>query len=168
MINKFITFVNTYSKVDKIDDKIITIINTGLKKYNNFDPTLENEALLYINESDFEDFCLNKIDNTGMIPIKLDDPRLTEYIKIYKDMKKLYIENCEYLLDLLETKILVKLPNSEKDETPIFTIQNIGYSDLIATEKTIRDKLVSMYSGCHQEYQKGMVALYNALKQPVA
>ena len=79
-------------------------------------------------------------------------------------MKTMYIDNCEYLLNLLEQKILVKLPIDEKDETPHFTIKNIGYAELVETETDIRNKLVTMYSGCHEQYQKGMVALYNALK----
>ncbi len=41
--------------------------------------------------------------------------------------------------------------------------QNIGYAELVEIESHIRDKLVSMYSKCHENYQKGIVALFNAL-----
>jgi hypothetical protein len=99
-----------------------------------------------------------------MIPITIDDPRLTEYIKIYKDMKTMYIDNCDYLLNLLEKQVLVKSPVDENNENPHFTIKNIGYSDLVEVETDIRNKLVAMYSGCHEQYQKGIVALYTALK----
>ena len=85
-------------------------------------------------------------------------------------MKNMYIENCEYLLNLLEREVLIKTEpkttnetNAEKEQ-PHFTIKNIGYSELVEVETDIRNKLVSMYSGCHEQYQKGMVSLYNALK----
>ena len=164
MVNKFVDFVNVYSQIDKIDDSIIEIVNTGFKKYDNFSRDIPIEAPLYINEERMEDFCISKVNDDGMIPITLDDPRLTEYIKMYKDMKTTYIDNCEYLLNLLERQILVKSPVDEKNENPHFTIKNIGYSELVEVETDIRNKLVSMYSGCHEQYQKGIVALYNALK----
>ena len=80
-------------------------------------------------------------------------------------MKDNYIDNCEFLLNLLEDKVLVKLPTNEKNETSHFTIQNIAYSDLVNIETEIRNRLVNMYSECHTQYQKGMVALYTALKK---
>ena len=113
-----------------------------------------------------EEFCVEKINNDGMIPVKIDDPRLADYIKIYKDMKTMYIDNCEYLLNLIEKNILVKLPVDDSDVNPHFTIKNIGYAELVETETDIRNKLVAMYSGCHEQYQKGIVSLYTALKQP--
>ena len=79
-------------------------------------------------------------------------------------MKDMYINNCEYLLNLLENNILVKSQVDENNENPHFTIQNISYEDLVETETSIRNKLVEMYSGCHEQYQKGIVALYTALK----
>ena len=117
------------------------------------------------------EFCEDKTNNDSMIPITLDDPRLTEYIKIYKDMKIMYIDNCEYLLNLLEREILIKTKsdttsnnNSSEAEPPHFTINNIGYTELVAVETDIRNKLVAMYSGCHEQYQKGIKSLYTALQ----
>ena len=82
-------------------------------------------------------------------------------------MKNMYIDNCEYLLNLLEREVLVKTSsettNSETN-IPHFTIKNIGYSELVEVETDIRNRLVTMYSSCHEQYQKGMVSLYTALK----
>ena len=164
MINKFIDFVKVYSKIETIDDSILEIVNTGFKSSDDFSSDIPLESELYINEDEMKEFCEKQTNNDSMIPITLDDPRLTEYIKIYKDMKTIYIDNCEYLLNLLERQILVKSPVDEKNENPHFTIKNIGYSELVEVETDIRNKLVSMYSGCHEQYQKGIVALYNALK----
>ena len=166
MIVKFIDFVKLYNNIDKIDDTLFEIVKTSFKTYDKFDSTIPTELPLYINKDEMEEFCVEKINNDSMIPIKLDDPRLADYIKIYKDMKDTYIDNCEYLLNLIEKKILVKLPVDDSDENPRFTIQNIGYAELVTTETDIRNKLVAMYSGCHEQYQKGIVALYTALKQP--
>ena len=161
-MNTFLDFVNSYSKINIIDDKMLEIVNTGFKTYDNF--SIEDTSL-YIDEDKMENFCVDQVNNNIMIPITLNDPRLTEYIKIYKDMKSMYIDNCEYLLNLLEKNILEKLSNDESNETPHFTIKNISYNELVETETNVRNKLVSMYSGCHEQYQKGIVALYNALKK---
>ena len=159
MIQKFLEFVNTYSKIDKLDDKVLDIVNYAFMKNSDF----KTNPDLYIKDSDMTEFCSKNMNDNSTIPITLGDPKLIEYIKIYKNMKTMYIENCEYLLRALEIKILNKVPVDEKDETPHFTIKNIGYSDLALIESDIRDKLVIMYSKCHEEYQKGIVALYKAL-----
>ena len=78
-------------------------------------------------------------------------------------MKNMYINNCEYLFTVLENRILIKSAVDEKDENPHFTIKNIGYGELVEIETDIRNKLVTMYSECHEQYQKGIVALYKAL-----
>ena len=163
MIQKFIEFVNTYSKIDKIDDKVLEIVNTSFKTSSKFDLNNPSEKDLYIKESEMTDFCVKNINDNSMIPITINDPKLTEYIKIYKNMKNMYIENCEYLFRVIENKILSKTPVDEKDENPHFTIKNIGYGELVEIETDVRNKLVSMYSTCHEEYQKGIVALFKAL-----
>jgi hypothetical protein len=119
---------------------------------------------MYIKEDNMIDFCVKNINNNSMIPITISDPKLTEYIKIYKNMKILYIDSCEYLFRILENKILNKNPVDEKDENPHFTIKNIGYGELVEIETDVRNKLVTMYSSCQEQYQLGIVALYNALK----
>ena len=164
VIQKFIDFVNSYANIDTIDEKIIALVNTAFKTGDKFDINNPTEKDLRIKEDNMNDFCKKNVNNNSMIPITLSDPRLTEYIKIYKDMKNVYIDNCEYLLRILETKILDKTPVDEKDENPHFTIKNIGYSDLVSIETDVRNKLVTMYSGCHEKYQRGIVALFNALK----
>ena len=58
----------------------------------------------------------------------------------------------------------MKVPIDEKNETPHFTVNNIGYEELVVIETDVRNILVKMYSGCHEQYQKGMVSLYTALK----
>ena len=78
-------------------------------------------------------------------------------------MKILYIDNCEYLFRILENKILNKSSIDDKDENPHFTIKNIGYGELVEIETDVRNKLVTMYATCQEEYQRGIVALYNAL-----
>jgi hypothetical protein len=99
-----------------------------------------------------------------MIPISLDDSRLDDYIKIYKDLKKIYLDNCEYLLGVLEKQVLIKESVDDKNDNPHFSLKNIGYNDLVSIETDIRNRLVNMYSQCQEHYQKGMVALYNGLK----
>jgi len=164
VVQKFIEFVNSYANIDKIDDKIIAIVNTAFKKSDQYDANNSNEKDFRIKEDKMAEFCKKNANNNSMIPITLNDPRLSGYIKIYKEMKNIYIDNCEYLLRILETKILDKTPVDEKDENPHFTIKNIGYSDLVSIETDVRNKLITMYSGCHEKYQMGMVALFNALK----
>ena len=110
------------------------------------------------------EFCKNNVNNDMMIPITLSDPRLTEYIKIYKDMKDKYITNCRSLLNILEDRILNKSPIDEKDDKPHFTIKNIGYGELVGIETEVRNTLVTMYSKCHENYQLGIVALFKALQ----
>ena len=119
---------------------------------------------MYIIDEDLSDFFAKNVNSESMIPITLDDPRLGEYIKIYKDMKTLYFDNCDYLLGVLEKRILNKSQVDEKNENPHFTVKNIGYNNLVELETDVRNRLVIMYSSCHEQYQKGIVALYNALK----
>ena len=172
MINRFINFVKIYSKIETIDENILEIVNTGFKSSDNFSRDIPLESELYINKDEMKEFCEKQTNNDSMIPITLDDPRLTEYIKIYKDMKTLYIDNCEYLLNLLEREVLVKTTINKNDETnnnnvPHFTIKNIGYAELVEIETNIRNKLVTMYSGCHEQYQKGIMSLYKALQTDI-
>ena len=171
MIQKFIEFVNTYSKIDKIDDKVIKIVNTAFRKISDkktsnnskIDLNIPEDKDLYIKDSDMKEFCKTNMNDNSMIPITINDPKLTEYMTIYKNMKNMYIDNCEFLFRVLENRILNRTPVDEKDETPHFTIKNIGYGDLVEIETEVRDKLVTMYSKCHEEYQKGIVALYKSL-----
>ena len=173
LVQNFISFVNSYSKIDKIDDDIIDIVNKGFKTYNKFSVNVPAEADMYIKEEDMNKFCLDNINDETMIPITLDDPRLVNYIKIYKDMKTLYVDNCDYLLGVLEKKILKTYTidktntidgKNETTQTPHFTLNNVSYDDLLALETDVRNRLVIMYSTCHEQYQKGMVALFNGLK----
>jgi len=99
-----------------------------------------------------------------MIPLSLNDTNLSQFLKVYKDLKAVYLDNCEYLLGVLEKQVLVKLPIDDKDENPSFTLQNIGYNDLVSIETDVRNRLVNMYSKCQEHYQQGIVALFNALK----
>jgi len=79
-------------------------------------------------------------------------------------MKTLYIDNCDYLFNILENKILAKSKVDDKNETSHFTIKNLGYSDLVEIETDVRNKLVTMYASCQEQYQKGIVALFKALQ----
>ena len=122
---------------------------------------------MHINEDELSDICVKNINNDSMIPITIEDPRMGEYIKIYKDMKTLYLDNCDTLLRKLENDILDKskvVENNENNEKMRFTIKNIGYEELVKLETDVRNILVVMYSTCHEQYQKGMAALFNALK----
>ena len=91
MLDKFLEFVGFYTKIDKIDPKIIEIVNTAFKTYDKFSNETKIEADLRITENDFDNFCINNINDTAQIPITLNDPRLSEYLKIYKDLKKIKI-----------------------------------------------------------------------------
>ena len=172
-LQKFKEFVNLYNKVDKLDDKILEIVNTAFKPYNKFSSDNPNETNMYINPDEFDKFCKNNANQMMLIPIKLDDPRLGEFIKIYKDLKNIYLDNCEYLLKLLDDKILVQKTvdtgsqsastSGNIDERPRFTLQNIGFNDLTAIETDVRNHLVTMYSQCHEYYQKAFVAIYKGL-----
>ena len=169
MVKNFIDFVNIYAKIDKIDDKVLEIVNTGFKKSSKFSTDVPQEASMHISEDNMESFCVKNVNDKTMIPIALDDPRLKDYINIYNEMKKTYIKNCEYLFDVLETKILKKsTPKDDKDENLHFMVNNIGYSDLVGIETDVRNKLISMYTNCHEQYQKGIVSLYNALQEKKA
>ena len=161
LIVKFKEFVNTYNGIDKINSKVLEIVNTAFKTYDKF---TDNPAL-NISTNDFEKFCINNINDKLMITIALDDPKLGEYIKIYKDLKMVYLDNCEYLLGVLEKQVLIKSQINDKDDNPHFTLKNIGYNDLVSVETDVRNRLVNMYSQCQEFYQKGMVALYNALTE---
>jgi len=167
LIEKFKEFVNTYAKVDKIDANVIEIVNAAFKSYDKFSKDIASEASLRISETDFEEFCVNNINDKSMISLSLKDENLGEFIKVYKDLKAVYLDNCEYLLGLLENKVLVKSPINDKDENPSFTLQNIGFNDLVSLETDVRNRLVNMYSKCQEHYQQGIVALYNALKTKV-
>ena len=164
-LREFIDFVNTYTKIDKIDDNLLSIVNTTFKTYDKFNKDIPLEAEMYIRDEDLSDFCAKNVNNGSMISLTLDDPRLVEYLKIYREMKTLYIDNCEHLLGVLENKILNKSTVDEKNENPHFTVQNIGYDTLVELETDVRNRLVIMYSSCHEQYQKGMVSLFNGLKQ---
>ena len=155
-----------YSKIDKIDPKILEIINTAFKTYDKFSNETQVEADLRITEDDFDNFCINNINDNAQIPITLNDPRLTEYLKIYKDLKSVYLDNCEYLLTLLEKQVLVKEKSSDTNTAARFTLREISYADLAALETDVRNRLVNMYAQCQQNYQAGLKALFSALKEP--
>uniref|UniRef100_A0A6C0F107 Uncharacterized protein n=1 Tax=viral metagenome TaxID=1070528 RepID=A0A6C0F107_9ZZZZ len=171
MIKKFVDFVNIYSKIDNIDEKILQIVNTAFKSYHNYEPNSSESSdssddSMYISEDAMEEMCVKNINDKSMIPISLNDsnPNMITYIKIYKDMKDNYITNCNNLFSILEDRILEKSKNNEKDEVEHFKIKTIGYDDLVTIEKDVRDKLSNMYALCHKQYQQGIVALFKALK----
>ena len=122
---------------------------------------------MHITDNEFEDFCVKHINDKSLIALSLDDPRLGEFVKIYKDLKLVYLDNCEYLLNLLEKSVLNKEPVDEKNDNPRFALKNIDFSELASIETDVRNRLVSMYSQCQEHYQKGIKALYTALKTPV-
>jgi hypothetical protein len=162
----FKQFIDEYAKIDKIDSNVLEIVNTAFKTHQDFSKEISSEAALRISDEDFEEFCINNINDKSMITLSLDDPRLGEFVKIYKDLKTVYLDNCEYLLTLLEKNILDKEKVSEKNDNPRFALKNIGFSDLSSFETDVRNRLVSMYSQCQEHYQKGIMALYTALKTP--
>ncbi len=123
------------------------------------------EANLRITEEDFDNFCIKNINDNAQIPITLNDPRLTEYLKIYKDLKSLYLDNCEYLLSLLEKDVLTKDNAEENNTNSHFTLREINYTELASIETDVRNRLVNMYAQCQQNYQAGIKALYTALKE---
>ena len=166
LLDNFRNFVETYTQIDDIDSKMIEIVNTAFKTYDKFANDIQLEADLRIPDDDFETFCVNNVNDNSQIAISMNDPRLTEYLKIYKDLKAEYLDNCEYLLGLLEKKVLIREKVSDDDTTPHFTLQEINYSELSAIETDVRNRLVNMYSKCHQNYQAGLKALYKALKEP--
>jgi len=176
-IKQFINFVNAYSKIDKIDDDLLKFINSvtnesnkiadvGFKTYSHFSP--DSQADMYIRKDggdyNLNQFCKQNANESRMIPINIKDPKLSNFVKIYKDMKTDYITNCENLFNILEKNILMKAPVNETNTNPHFTVNNIGYSELVTIETDVRNILVEMYAKCHEQYQKGMVELYNALK----
>ena len=161
MIQKFIEFVNTYDKIDKIDDKVLKIVNSSFKTSSQFEITDKDN--MHIKKSDMNDFCTKNVNENSMIPITLSDPKLTEYIKNYKSMKTMYIESCEFLFEVLEKRILEKTLVDEKAENPHFTIKNIGYGELVEVETIVRDKVDCMYSKCHEESPQGIISLFKPL-----
>jgi hypothetical protein len=165
LLDKFLEFVDLYSKTDEIDPKIIEIVNTAFKTYDKFSTETQLEADLRITEDDFDNFCIKNINDNAQIPITLNDPRLTDYLKIYKDLKSVYLDNCEYLLALLEKQVLIKDTAEGEPATPSrFTLREISYADLAALETDVRNRLVNMYAQCQTHYQSGIKALYTALK----
>ena len=166
LLDKFLEFVDFYANIDKIDPKIIEIVNTAFKTYDKFSNETQMEADLRITEDDFDNFCINNINDNAQIPITLNDPRLAEYLKIYKDLKSVYLDNCEYLLTLLEKQVLVKEKSSDTNTAARFTLREISYADLAALETDVRNRLVNMYAQCQQNYQAGLKALFSALKEP--
>ena len=166
LLDKFLEFVDFYAKIDKIDPNIIEIVNTAFKTYDKFSNETQMEADLRITEDDFDNFCINNINDNAQIPITLNDPRLAEYLKIYKDLKSVYLDNCEYLLTLLEKQVLVKGNPSDTNTAAHFTLREISYTDLAALETDVRNRLVNMYAQCQQNYQAGLKALFSALKEP--
>ena len=165
LLDKFQEFVGFYAKIDKIDPTIIEIVNTAFKTYDKFSNETKIEADLRITEDDFDNFCINNINDSAQIAITLNDPRLTEYLKIYKDLKSVYLDNCEYLLNLLEKQVLIKEKTNDTNTPSHFTLREISYTDLTALETDVRNRLVNMYSQCQQNYQAGIKALFSALKQ---
>ena len=168
-LKEFKDFVAYYVKMNVIDDKVLDMVNTAFKQSGNFARDSPNEGSMYISDKDFEDFCVANINNNALIPIKISDSNLGEFIKIYKDMKESYLDNCNYLLSLLEKQILDTIKESQgenkaEEENPRFTLKNIGFSDLVSIEVDVRNRLVSMYSTCHENYQKGVKSLYDALR----
>jgi len=157
-------FVNSYSNSNKIDEKVLEIVNTAFKTHEHYSKDIENEAELMISADDFDKFCVNNTNDKLMIQLTLNDDRLTDFIKIYKDLKAIYIDNCEYLLGLLEKQVLIKEPINNEDKNNVhFTLQNIGYKDLVSLETDTRNRLVVMYTQCQSKYQEGISALYKAL-----
>ena len=158
-------FVNSHNNIDNIDANVLEIVNTAFKTYENYSKTIESEASLSITQNEFDEFCVNNINDKFMIQLSLNDERLNDFIKIYKDLKNIYINNCEYLLGLLEKQVLVKESVNDKNSNPSFTLKNIGYSELVSLETDTRNVLVTMYSQCQEKYQQGISALFKALSK---
>ena len=112
-----------------------------------------------------DEFCVNNsVDNS--ISINLDDSKFSELIKIYKNMKTTYINNCEQLLNTLEKNILDTQQNSEdsKGTSSRYNLKNLSYTDLAEQETNVRNIITNMYADCHEQYQQGIVSLFNAFK----
>jgi hypothetical protein len=105
-LKEFKDFVAYYVKMNVIDENVIDMVNTAFKQSGNFARDSPNEGSMYIADKDFEDFCVANINNNALIPLKISDSNLGDFIKIYKDMKESYLDNCNYLLSLLEKQIL--------------------------------------------------------------
>jgi len=165
LLDKFREFIQYYTKIDSIDPKIIELVDTAFKTHDKFSNEIQVESELRIREEDFDNFCINNVNDNSQIPITLNDPRLTDYLKIYKDLKALYLDNCEYLLNLLEKQVLVKEKVNETDANPHFTLKELTYTELSKLETDVRNRLVNMYSQCQKNYQAGIKALYLALRE---
>ena len=170
LIQRFKQFIESYSKITdfdpkKLDNYGMTILaNSAFKKHGNYDKEDPVSGKYFIDDNSFANFCVDNSTN-NIININLDDDKFAELIKIYKDMKTMYITNCGTLLETLEKNILIKVPENEDDKSPKFTLKDLNYSELIEQETNVRNQLGQMYALCHEQYQAGISALYNALKK---
>ena len=165
LLSRFLEFVKTYSKIAKFDTKKLDSYNmtelttSAFKTFSNYDPKDPVTGNLFISDENMDKFCVeNAVDD--VININLNDSKFDELVKIYSDMKTKYLGNCEKLLSILENYILTKVGS---ESSMRFTLKNIGYAELVEQETNVRNNISTMYAECHQNYQTGIVSLYNAL-----
>jgi hypothetical protein len=170
LIDKFKEFIASYSKITNFDLEKINmygldvISSSAFKQQSNYNKDDPVTGKYFIDEDEFANFCVDNSTN-NIINLNLDDEKFEELIKIYKDMKNMYINNCETLLATLEKNILIKVPENDNDKSPKFTLKDLNYTELVEQETNVRNQLGQMYAMCHDQYQAGISALYNALKK---
>ena len=92
VVSRFLEFAEMYSKIDKLDPKVMPFIQGAFRKQNNFDPAIGFQKDLFIPTDNFELFCKANTNASGEINIDLNDSKYKEFLADYENLKRLYMD----------------------------------------------------------------------------
>lgn len=151
ILDKFINFMNDTGLYDKMDSNLMDMLNY---------------KMIPIPSYQIDEICKNveKLDtNTKEIKLDLNDESLKEFLDNYTNVKNAYINNCEKLLDILETKIMEL--ESSSDESKLYKLSNINQKQLYEIENEVRNIIKTMIVECQTGFNNGVNLLYEYFRK---
>jgi len=136
--DKFVKFVESSNKYSDIDSNIFDILKMRFKL-----PDSQSMKLI----------CSAADEETGTILLDLSDSLLKPFLSNYSDMKKSYLQNCDNLLTILETKLLKKVGENQ------FTLRELNNIELNLVDRQIKSIISQMVKNCQTKYLKGISLL---------
>ena len=145
MIKEFLIFVKESNHLKRYDAKLIPIINKSFRSYD---------------RAKLNEICDNQIK--GSIRVNLNSKIINKYLDNYENMKNVYLENADLLLDILQNELL---EYNEIDGNELFKFKIISSSQLEKNESNIREVISQLYFTCQFKYLEGIELLDDYLEK---
>ena len=139
MIKEFLNFVKDSNHLKRYDPKLIPIINKSFRSYD---------------RAKLNGICDNQVK--GSIRVNLNSKIINKYLDNYENMKNLYLQNADLLINILQNELL---EYNEVEGNELFKFKIISSSQLENNEKNIREIISQLYFNCQFKYLEGIELL---------